>query len=155
MSACSTFPPATSSTSFEQEDAMILLPFHVRQQLLANGEAKGDHVPLVKLFSPIGAATWLGCELSVDNDTLFGLADLGFGCPELGHFSLAEIEALTLPHGLKVERDLYFLTRQPISLWAATARVAGSISAAETIFRSAAFARRAANDLSQLPPRGG
>ena len=37
-----------------------------------------------------------GCmdHWSVVDDTLFGLADLGFGCPELGSFSLAEIERL-------------------------------------------------------------
>lgn len=45
------------------------------------GEANGtnfDPVPLVKLFNPLGAATWLATELDDDCDTLFGLADLGF-----------------------------------------------------------------------------
>ena len=44
---------------------------------------------MVKLFNPLGAATWMATELDEDGDTLFGLADLGFGCPELGYFSLS------------------------------------------------------------------
>ncbi|TGT35835.1 DUF2958 domain-containing protein [Mesorhizobium sp. M8A.F.Ca.ET.165.01.1.1] len=52
-------------------------------RLLANGatELEADHVPVVKLFKPIGTATWLLTELDADGDTLFGLCDLGFGFP--------------------------------------------------------------------------
>ena len=47
--------------------------------------ADSDHVPVVKFFFPIGAATWLVTEMDPDeNDHLFGLADLGMGFPELG-----------------------------------------------------------------------
>jgi hypothetical protein len=53
--------------------------------------AEPDPVPVLKLFNPLGAATWLATELGEDGDTMFGLADLGFGCPELGYFSLSEI----------------------------------------------------------------
>lgn len=71
---------------------MNLLPTDLRRRLLVQGEARGGRqVPLLKLFNPVGAATWLASELDADGDTLFGLADLGFGCPELGSFSLAEI----------------------------------------------------------------
>ncbi len=111
-----------------------LLTDHLREQLLANArEPEKDHVPLVKLFNPCGAATWLATELDSDSDILFGLADLGMGCPELGSFSLGEIAALRLPFGLRIERDLYFRTDQPLSVWADTARTAGSIAGAEQI----------------------
>ncbi len=70
-----------------------------------------------------------GCRRRTD--TLFGLADLGFGCPELGSFSLREIEAVHLPFGLRIERDRAFATPFALSLWAATARRLGSIIAAE------------------------
>src|SRR4051812_6989517 len=90
-----------------------------------------DPVPVVKFFNPVGAATWLATELYDDEDTLFGLADLGFGCPELGCFSLSEIAALRLPFGLRVERDLDFASPHPLSVWADTARVAGSIISAQ------------------------
>lgn len=105
----------------------------------------GDKRPLVKLFNPMGAATWLASELDADGDTLFGLADLGFGCPELGYFSLHEIEALRLPFGLRIERDLHFLTSVTLSDWAAWARKAGSILSAEALLRRA---RDTAGDLT-------
>ncbi len=105
--------------------------------LLANGAAAArgttghDPAPVVKFFNPMGPATWLATELDADGDTLFGLADLGFGCPELGSFSLSEIAALRLPFGLTIERDLHFSSDVPLSRWADAARRTGTISAAE------------------------
>lgn len=88
---------------------MMLLTPELRGRLLANGRLHDvDHVPVVKFFNPVGAATWLATELDEDGDTLFGLADLGFGCPELGSFSLMEIASVRLPFGLGIERDLNF-----------------------------------------------
>ena len=114
--------------------AASLLTAELRDRLLANGRDRAaDHVPLVKLFNPVGAATWLVTELDADGDCLFGLADLGFGCPELGSFSLSELQALRLPFGLAIERDLYFRTAHPLTAWAAAARSAGSISEAEQL----------------------
>jgi hypothetical protein len=66
---------------------------------------------------------------------LFGLADLGFGCPELGSFSLAELAGVRLPFGLRIERDLHFSTTHRLSEWAEAARRAGSIMAGETLLR--------------------
>ena len=91
-----------------------------------------DPMPLVKFFDPMGPATWLATELYDDGDTLFGLADLGFGCPEIGCFSLSEIDALRLSFGLRIERDVGFATPFPLSAWARAARLAGSIIQAET-----------------------
>jgi DUF2958 family protein len=115
-------------------DQSQLLTDDLREQLLANARETGkDHVPLLKLFNPCGSATWLATELDRDGDTLFGLADLGMGYPELGSFSLAELAALRLPFGLRIERDLFFRTDQPLSVWAETARSVASIIAAEGI----------------------
>jgi hypothetical protein len=111
-----------------------------------------DKRPLVKLFHPLSAATWLASELDEDGDSLFGLADLGFGCPELGWFSLAEIESLRLPFGLRIERDLNFSTTLTLSDWAAWARKAGSILWAEALLRRASAT---ASDLAdRFPPSG-
>jgi len=120
---------------------MILLPPDLAARLAANfaasqavqeaQDSRHDPAPVLKLFSPLGAATWLATELYDDGDTLFGLADLGFGCPELGVFSLAEIAAVRLPFGLRIERDLTFASDQPLSVWADTARRLGSILSAE------------------------
>ncbi|SMH43443.1 DUF2958 domain-containing protein [Azospirillum agricola] len=107
---------------------MILLTDDLRACLLANGLRRGaDHIPVVKLFNPMGAATWLATELDRDGDTLFGLADLGFGCPELGAFSLSELASLRLPFGLGIERDLLFEAAHPLSVYADAAHRTGSI----------------------------
>jgi len=125
---------------------MIPLPPELRFALRANDlarracDAKGerfDPKPVVKFFNPLGAATWLATELASDGDTLFGLADLGFGCPELGVFSLSEIADVCLPFGLGIERDSAFETRFPLSVWAQWARRAGSILWAEMLLRRA------------------
>ncbi len=98
-------------------------------------QAEPDPMPAVKLFNPLGAGTWLATELWEDGDTLFGLADLGFGCPELGAFSLRELASIRLPYGLGIERDIGFEGRAPLSVWAATARSTGSIIWAEALLR--------------------
>jgi hypothetical protein len=123
---------------------MILLTPQLHTALRANAishralERRGesfDPVPLVKLFNPVGAATWLATELAEDCDTLFGLADLGFGCPELGVFSLSELASVRLPFGTSIERDTAFETAHPLSVWAEWSRRAGSIPWAETLLR--------------------
>lgn len=131
---------------------MILLTPELRAALRANDAAAGledyDPVPVVKFFNPCGAATWLVTELQEDDDTLFGLADLGFGTPELGYFSLSEIASVRLPLGLFIERDLHFHTGHRLSTWTAWSRRAGSISAAESALHQLA---RAADD-DEIPP---
>jgi hypothetical protein len=128
---------------------MILLPHEHRDRLRANDSerracdergAQFDPPPVVKLFNPLSAATWLATELDEDGDTMFGLADLGFGCPELGSFSLCEIRLIRLPYGLWIERDLTFETTITLSVWAKWARRAGSILHAESLLRRAAQA---------------
>lgn len=138
---------------------MIALPHPIHFALRANAltssiyEQRGerfDPVPVLKLFNPVGAATWIATELYDDDDTLFGLADLGFGCPELGVFSLSEIAAVRLPFGLTIERDTSFETAHPLSVWADTARQMGSIIAADQM-----LTRTARPSRDELPPMGG
>jgi len=127
---------------------MILLKPQHRDALRANALARHDAhkrrhpeidpIPLVKFFNPIGTATWLATELDEDGDTLFGLADLGLGCPEVGSFSLREIEAVRLPFGLAIERDTGFEGLQPLSVWAEAARLTGSLMQAERLLRDIA-----------------
>jgi hypothetical protein len=136
---------------------MILLTPALRFALRANdiarraadrdGKRAPDPCPVVKLLNPVGAATWLATELASDDDTLFGLADLGFGCPELGSFSLSEMAGVRLPFGLGIERDLSFATSFRLSTWTEMARRAGSILWAETILR-----RAASQPGDELPP---
>lgn len=112
-----------------------------RCAVIANGGREPDPVPVVRFFNPVGHATWLATELD-DDGILFGLADLGFGCPELGSFALGELESMRLPFGLGIERDILFHGDFPLSVYAEAARRAGSIVLAERQLRKAASSLR-------------
>lgn len=117
--------------------AFPLIPEGVRAQLRANAARveEPDLVPVLKLFNPVGPGRWLLTELAADGDTLFGLCDLDMGFLELGCVSLAELKAMRLPDGLRIERDLYFVGRVPLSMWAILASRMGSVRAAEAMVR--------------------
>ncbi|MET7242915.1 DUF2958 domain-containing protein [Methylobacterium sp. EM32] len=107
---------------------MRLIDTATREQLLANGRDRdGDHHPVLKLFNPTGPATWLICAMEADGDTLYGLCDLGFGEPELGYVSLAEIEEVSAGLAIGLERDTSFRPLYPISTYARAAQEAGHI----------------------------
>lgn len=136
---------------------MITLPHAILSALRANARAsrlheqrdeRFDPFPVVKFFNPVGAATWIATELYDDGDTLFGLADLGFGCPEMGVFSLTEIASVRLPFGLFIERDEHFEPLAPLSLWSDTARRMGAIVLAEAELRRITDSRNG----NELPP---
>ena len=57
----------------------------------------------------------------------------GFGCPELGCFSLSEVASIRLSFGHGHERDNGVSTTVSQSVWADTPRRAGSISQAQSI----------------------
>lgn len=110
------------------------------ERLLKNGQVNAqrqldgldtiDHPPVVKLFTPDAACTWLLSELDPeDTDIAFGLCDLGFGTPELGSVRISEIAAVRGRLGLPVERDRHFTGDKPLSAYADEARTAGSITA--------------------------
>ncbi len=85
-----------------------------------------DSAPVVKIFSPVVAATWLLCSLHRgDPDIADGLCDLGFGCPEIGFVRLSELASVALRLGLRPERDLYVKPSKTLSQYADDARVRG------------------------------
>lgn len=115
---------------------MKLITKEIERQLLKNGAAAAEGVdtsarkPVLKLFCPWGAATWLITEMDPENnDLLFGLCDLGAGFPELGWVSLTEIASVKGPAGLKIERDMYFTPEMTLSEYADRARLEGRIVA--------------------------
>lgn len=119
---------------------MPLLTDCQRARMLANGRANAERMaddgntqdfwPVVKLFCPWGAATWLLTEIDPeDEDIAFGLCDLGFGCPELGSVRLSELAAIRGPVGLTIERDLHFKPTKSLTAYAAEANEHGRISA--------------------------
>lgn len=116
---------------------MKLLTQSIRERLLQNGRLRKQHeniahldfFPVVKLFTPDGACTWLLTELDPDEpDIAFGLCDLGMGFPELGCVRISEIESVRGRLGIPVERDLHFTATKAISAYAAEARRAGTIT---------------------------
>jgi hypothetical protein len=122
------------------EIIMQLFTSEQHKQLLANGttnhdrQAKGlnelDFKPVVKLFTPDGAATWLLTEINPDEpDIAFGLCDLGMQCPELGYVSLTELAEVCGHLGLHIERDLFFDADKTLSEYAEEARLKGCVSA--------------------------
>jgi hypothetical protein len=133
---------------------MILITEDLRARLLANGaaEEETDHVPVVKLFDPAGAATWIITEMMPDApDILFGLCDLGMGYPELGTVSLSELESIKGRFGLGIERDLHFRPRFTLAAYAEAAHRLGRITEAEQALAEAARALHLP-DNSELPP---
>lgn len=118
---------------------MELITKEIGQRLLENGRRPDqDHRPVVKFFDPCGAATWLISQADPEEpDILFGLADLGFGCPEFGSVRLSELQSLK--GCLGIERDLYFEAHYPLSVYAEAARLAGSIVTATRLLDAAAL----------------
>jgi hypothetical protein len=113
----------------------------IRQTLEAEGRAEADFIPVVKLFTPDAACTWLLTEIDPDDDDIaFGLCDLGMGFPELGSVSLRELTALRGKLGLPVERDLHFAPTHTISVFARAARIAEAITEDDDALRAAATA---------------
>jgi Protein of unknown function (DUF2958) len=100
-----------------------------RRQAVVKGTAgELDLWPVVKLFNPCGAATWLLTEIDPDDENVaWGLCDLGMGFPEFGTVSLDELAAYRGPFGLGIERDLHFKARAPVSAYIKAASKAGII----------------------------
>lgn len=106
-----------------------LMTLELKARLMANwkqnalAEETVDHFPVIRCFTPDAQATWIFTELDpADEDTLFGLCDLGLGEPELGYVSLSELQTVRGPLGLFIERDLHWKASKPLSEYAQQAR---------------------------------
>jgi len=100
--------------------------FFKNEAIIQNSDDPIDFKPVVKLFSPDGACTWLLTELGPDQKA-FGLCDLGLGEPEIGYVSIEEIQKLRGKMGLPVERDRWFEADKTLSEYAREARTKGHI----------------------------
>ena len=85
-----------------------------RTRLLAHGAAlaAGQHLdplPVVRAVHPDTHVTWLLVSLDpADDDTAYGLIDLGIGMPSLGTVKLSDLAGIVGPRKLPVRRDRYF-----------------------------------------------
>ncbi len=87
---------------------MKLLTQEIRRAFPAwmSTDGQGDAAKIVvKFFTPDGSWTWYATEFDGE-DTFFGLVR-GHET-ELGYFSLRELESVTGPLGLAIERDRHF-----------------------------------------------
>ena len=95
-------------TTNNQQRGMKLLTQELLKKippLYAQDGKGGQSIIYTKYFTPDSSWTWYVTEYDGE-DTFFGLVD--GHCKELGYFSLAELEEVTGPMGLPIERDLYF-----------------------------------------------
>lgn len=69
-----------------------------------DGQPEDKKIAHVKFFCPWNHWTWYAFEFD-GKDTFFGFVK-GHDS-ELGYFSLSELESITGPFGLKIERDMY------------------------------------------------
>lgn len=110
------------------------------EQLISNGSPQNrdqDHIPVAKLFLPGTGCTWLLTEIDPEEpDLAFGLCDLGMGFPELGYVSLEEITSVKTRYGMSVERDLHFIAKYPISVYALAARNHSQIVEEDSLLES-------------------
>ena len=124
-------PPAQQATEGRR---MKLVTKAARARLARNGERPGaGHVPVVKVFNPYGAGTWLLSETSPeDADLAFGLCDPGLATPELGWIRISELEEVRVRVGgmrMPLERDLHFRPTRTLGEYAEHARKAQMVVA--------------------------
>lgn len=116
---------------------MKLLTKEQTAQMLLNGSFENrekDQYPVVKLFMPGMACTWLLTQLDPQHPHIaYGLCDLGMGFPELGSVDLEEMAQVKNRFGLGVERDLYFKAKFPLSVYADAARNLEQITEVYTV----------------------
>ncbi len=93
--------------SILQTFCMKLMTEELRKKIpsLYSQEKVKDPTVYAKYFTPDSSWTWYVMEFDGE-DTFFGYVDGLY--PELGYFSLSELESVKGPLGLKVERDLYW-----------------------------------------------
>ena len=86
---------------------MCLIPSNLTIPELYAQDGKGnDAIVYAKLFTPDSDWTWYITEYDPIDHVCFGLVEGVY--PELGYFSIDELEEVSGPLGLHVERDRYF-----------------------------------------------
>lgn len=90
-------------------------------------DSKPDIWPVVRLYMPDGPAVWLVAAIRDDDRSLFALADLGVGTPELGWVNSVDILDIRGALGLTVERDTSFAPKRSLEEYARAAYAAGRL----------------------------
>jgi len=95
---------------------MTLIPTSAGLPKLYSTEKVKDPTVKVKLFTPWAGWTWLLTEYDPKEKLAFGFVYNAAepDCAELGYISIDELESVTGPMGLKIERDIHW-TPMPMS----------------------------------------
>lgn len=83
--------------------------------------------PVVKLFGPDTAATWLLAALSPDDRIGWAVVDLGLGFVEIGEVDMAELKAARGRLGLPIERDRWFTADRSVDAYRVAGAAAGRL----------------------------
>ncbi|MCI2229918.1 DUF2958 domain-containing protein [Polaribacter sp. MSW13] len=78
-----------------------------RFQEVGDQSEKENPTFVAKFFNPCGSQTWYASEYFPEHNICKGYVT-GMYVDEWGTFSISELENLTLPFGLKIERDIHF-----------------------------------------------
>ena len=89
---------------------MKLLTKELYADLCKSQSQTPDPICKAHWFNPVGRGHWFGIKMTDENEVIvFGYVSLfGDWNDELGDFSLAELESLQLPYGMKIERDQHW-----------------------------------------------
>lgn len=92
---------------------MELLPEELRKMLppLYGQDGTDDPIVYIKFFTPDSSWTWFVTEGSEDEGDFRFFGFIQGQEDEWGYFLLSELKAARGPHGLEIERDLYFNPR--------------------------------------------
>lgn len=88
---------------------MKLITQELKKRFSKIGDQQETDNPIViaKFFNPTGGQSWYVTEYNPETKICKGYVT-GMGYDEWGHFSMEELESVTLPYGLKIERDMFF-----------------------------------------------
>ena len=85
--------------------------------------------PIVLLRSPDESALWLLSDIhALNHDRAFGLRHAAGGIPEIGYFSIAELEGLRGAHGGRVRQVRGFRPNKTLTAYAAELWANGRIN---------------------------
>jgi hypothetical protein len=89
---------------------MKLITPELQARFLEIGEQAEESDPIIvaKFFNPVGSQSWWAISYDPKYNICFGYVT-GMFVDELGSFSIDEMEAVRLPFGLRIERDIHFV----------------------------------------------
>jgi hypothetical protein len=89
-------------------------PENIKSQLplLYSQEKSKDPIVHVKFFCPWNHWTWYATEGQIEGEDFLFFGYVVGHVREWGYFALSDLQSVTGPFGLKIERDMYFNAKQ-------------------------------------------